>query len=116
LSATCAGDLNKDSHPPNGRDDTKLLPQASIGDLLLNDTYRDYLDDDGSIIKGREENFKAFAWFVKNILTSVNWEVNDRKAKEVYDEGHPDFVTRVDPPHATRVFCTRRMMIVSLVV
>ena len=43
----------------------------------LNENYRDYLDGNGTLIPEREENFKAFVYFVDRILTSVNAKVND---------------------------------------
>ena len=39
--------------------------------------FRDYLDQDGNVKPGREENLKAYIYFIDRILPSVNFEVND---------------------------------------
>jgi autotransporter translocation and assembly factor TamB len=39
--------------------------------------FRDYLDDSGNVIEGREKNLDAYIYFIDRILPSVNYEVND---------------------------------------
>ena len=51
------------------------VPDRLLEKLLEN--YRDYFDEAGNMIPGREENFEAFVYFVDRILTSVNSKVND---------------------------------------
>ena len=50
--------------------------------------YREYLDDKGRVIRGREKNLEAFQYFVDRVLPSINCEVNkygpvERKTKNL---------------------------------
>lgn len=42
--------------------------------------YRDYLDEKGKVISGREKHLQAWIYFVGRILPSVNSEINDYSA------------------------------------
>ena len=57
-------------------DDWRAKVPGRLLDKLL-ENYRDYFDEAGNMIPGREENFEAFVYFVDRILTSVNSKVND---------------------------------------
>ncbi|CAJ1968485.1 unnamed protein product [Cylindrotheca closterium] len=70
-----------------------IFPE-NLGALLLNERYCLYFDKVGNIIKGREEHYKAFKWFIANVLLSINHELTGRNSKQVYALGHQDFITQ----------------------
>ena len=49
----------------------KVLPE-NLGEVLLNENYRDYLDAKGNVIEERRSEYETFKWFVNNILFCVN--------------------------------------------
>ena len=55
--------LEKEDAPPS------VLP-PSLSEVLISENYRQYIDSDGNLIPGREEEYRVFVWFVKNILKS----------------------------------------------
>ena len=79
--------LEKEDAPPS------VLP-PSLSEVLISEHYRQYIDSDGNLIPGREEEYRVFVWFVKNILKSVNFEHTKHIIKEVKDVGYKDFVTK----------------------
>ena len=42
--------------------------------------FRDYLDENGNVKPGREENLRAYLYFIDRILPSVNYELNHYNA------------------------------------
>lgn len=79
----------------NERDLEDKVMSEELIPLLMNNTYRDYFDEDGEIIAGREDNYKAFVWFVKNVLSAINFERNNERAKRVYEEEDTNFISGV---------------------
>jgi hypothetical protein len=88
---TNSGDMKKD----NEREEEDRVMSEELIPRLMNNTYQDYFEEDGEIIAGREDNYKAFVWFVKNVLSAINFERNNKRAKKVYDEEDPNFISGV---------------------
>ena len=77
----------KENGPPS------ILPPI-LSEVLLSEHYRQYIDSNGSVIPGLEEEYRVFKWFVMNILKSVNYERTKNIIKEVKDVGYKDFVSK----------------------
>ena len=90
------GDLAKDIAllESEDGDEKTILPTEGLCEFLLDDTYRDYLDDKGEVRSDRLEKFEAFVWFVKNIFFSVNCAVTDMNLKEVEMNEDRDFISK----------------------
>ena len=90
LSGTREIDLSnskKENGPPS------VLP-PNLSEVLVSEHYRQYIDLDGNVIPGLEEEYRVFKWFVMNILKSVNYEHTKNIIKEVKDVGYKDFVSK----------------------
>lgn len=73
-----SGAMHRDIAKKEG--EVNVLPESLV-DLLLNDTYRKYLNTDGTIIQGREENYNAFTWFVESVLKAINHDFTNGEMK-----------------------------------
>ena len=94
-----SGAMHRDIAKKEG--EVNVLPESLV-DLLLNDTYRKYLNTDGTIIQGREENYNAFTWFVESVLKAINHDFTNGEMKKILEEGHPDFISKVNNESRSR--------------
>ena len=75
-------------------DEPNVLP-PNLGEVLTSPSYRRYHYRDGTLIKQREEDYEVFKWFVKNILKSVNFELNNVLLEQATEIGYRDFISKV---------------------
>lgn len=74
--------------------ETTIIPEEGLCEFLLDDTYRDYLDGEGQLREDRMEKYRAFVWFVQNIVYSVNSTETELKRKEAEIDEDVDFISK----------------------